>query len=60
MYKFSCHDIILLQEGFTHINIWIIVKNLEKLYYFKKKIFCIHLNIENITDSDYTHAKKSL
>ena len=34
-------------------------KNSMKQCYLKKKIFfCSHLNMEDITDADYAHAKK--
>ena len=33
-----------------------IVKNSMKHYYLKKKIFS-HLNMEDVTDADYAHAK---
>ena len=39
------------------MNIWMIGKNLIKLHYQKKGDFCSHLNMQEITDVDYTHAK---
>ena len=33
-------------------------KNSVKYFYLKKKIFYIHLNIGDITDADYAHAKR--
>ena len=42
---------------FILMNIWTIGKNLMKHHYFNKK-FYTHVNMEDITDADYTHAKK--
>ena len=40
---------------FIHVDIWMIGKNLMKLYYLqkkkKKKDFYSHLNMEDITDA---------
>ena len=33
-------------------------KNSMKRYYLKKEDFYSHLNPEDITDTDYTHAKR--
>ena len=33
-------------------------KNLMKHHYLKKEIFISHLNMEDITDVEYMHAKK--
>ena len=46
------------EKVFTHINTWITGKNLTKHYYLKKKDFYSHLNTEDITDADYTSAKR--
>ena len=40
------------------MNIWMIRKNSVKYFCLKKKIFYIHLNIGDITDEDYAHAKR--
>ena len=37
--------------------IWMIGKNSMK-HYVKNKIFYIHLNMEDITDTDYADAKR--
>ena len=39
------------EKVITHMNIWTIAKNLMKHYYS-------HLNLKNITDAGYTHAKR--
>ena len=41
----------------THTNIWMIGKNLVKLF-LQEKYFYSHLNMEDITDADYTHTKR--
>ena len=41
---------------FVLINIWMIGKNSIKRHYLKKNIFS-HLNMEDVTDADYVHAK---
>ena len=41
------------------MNTWLIEKNSMKYHYLKKKIYS-HLNMEDITDVDYAHPKKSL
>ena len=33
-------------------------KNSMKRHYLKKKYFYSHLNMEDVTDADYTHAKR--
>ena len=44
---------------FNLINIWMIRKRLMKIYYLKKKIyFYSQLNMEDITETDYMHARK--
>ena len=40
------------------MNAWMIVKNLVKLFLAEKEDFCRHLNMEDITDADYMHAKR--
>ena len=40
------------------MNIWMIEKNSMKHHYRKKEDFCSHLNMEDITDADYLHAKR--
>ena len=35
-----------------------IEKNSMKHHYWKKEDFCSHLNMEDITDADYLHAKR--
>ena len=37
--------------------IWMIGKNSMK-HYVKNNFFYIHLNMEDITDTDYEHAKR--
>ena len=39
------------------MNIWMLGKNSKKHHYLKKKIFTATLNMEDITNADYTHAK---
>ena len=41
------------------MNIWIAGKSLMKIYYHLKKLFYSNLNLENISDEDYTHAQKT-
>ena len=48
---FYCYE-----KVFILMNIWMIWKNSMKQHYLKK-IFS-HLNMENITDADYTHTKR--
>ena len=43
-------------KAFTHMNTWMMGKN-ETLP--EKEDFYSHLNIADITDADYTHAKKT-
>ena len=40
------------------MNIWITEKNLVKHYYQKKMILYSEINMEDITDADYMHAKR--
>ena len=49
---FCCKKVFIL------MNIWMIRKNSVKYFCLKKKIFYIHLNIGDITDEDYAHAKR--
>ena len=42
--------------AFLFMNIWMIGKNSLKHHYLKNKIFS-YLNMEDITDADYAHAK---
>ena len=46
------------KKVFILINLWMIGKNSMKLYHLEKKIFYSHLNMEDITDNDYAHAKR--
>ena len=43
------------KKVFIAMNIWTIEKNLMKHHYLKN--FYSQLNVENIADSDYAHAK---
>ena len=49
---FCCKKVFIL------MNIWMIRKNSVKYFCLKKKIFYSHLNIGDITDEDYAHAKR--
>ena len=40
------------------MNIWMIRKNSLRHCYLKKEDFDSHLNMEDITDADYVHAKR--
>ena len=42
------------------MNTWVIGRNSVRHHYQNKatQSFCSHLNMEDITDVDYTHAKK--
>ena len=40
------------------MNIWMIEKNLMKHLYLKRKDFCCHLNMEDITDADHAPTKR--
>ena len=40
------------------MNIWITGKRLMKQHYLKKKEFYSNLNLKDITDADYMHAKR--
>ena len=41
---------------FSHMNIWIIDKNSMEISLPQKEDFHNHLNMEDFTDADYTHA----
>ena len=43
---------------FTHMNTRIIEKSSMKNHYLRKSDFYSHLNLEDITVADYTHAKR--
>ena len=45
------------EKVFILMNIWMTGKNSTKHHYHKNKIFS-HLNMENITDAHYVHAKR--
>ena len=47
------------EKVFTLINIWMIGKNSMKINYLKKWYFCSLSNVEDITDGDYTQAKRA-
>ena len=47
-----------LKKDFIHMNAWRAVKDLMKSYYPTKKDFYSNLNMEDITDVDYRHAKR--
>ena len=40
------------------MNIWITGKRLMKQHYLKKREFYSNLNLKDITDADYMHAKR--
>ena len=44
------------EKAFTLMNIWLIGKNSIKLHYLKKKLNS-HLNMGDINDAGYLHAK---
>ena len=46
------------EKTFILMNIWMIGKNSMNLYYLKKEDFYSHLNVEDITDAAYAHAKR--
>ena len=61
-YKFSNHDInkfiLLLQKGvypYEYMDDW---EKFNEASLPEKEDFYSHLNIEDITDADYTHAKR--
>ena len=60
-YKFLTTAVISLfncyKKVFILMAIWIIGKNLMKDHYLKKKSFS-HLNMEDITDTDYDLTKR--
>ena len=62
IYKVSNHDInkyiLLLQKGvypYEYMNNW---PKLNKTLLHEKEDFYSHLNMEDITDADYIHAKR--
>ena len=61
-YKLSNHDlnkfVLLLRKGvYSHeyIDDW---QKFNEISLPEKKLFYSHLNMENVTDADYTHSKK--
>ena len=61
-YKFSNHDnnkfILLLQKGvypYEYMDDW---EKFSEISLPEKEDFYSHLNMENITDADYAHAKR--
>ena len=42
---------------FTHMNTWMVGKNSIRHHYLKQDFYG-HLNMEDITDADYTYAKR--
>ena len=44
------------EKLFSHMNIWIIDKNSMEISLPKKEDFHNHLNMEDFTNADYTHA----
>ena len=40
------------------MNIWMIGKNFMKHHYLKNNFFYSRLNMEDITDANYAHAKR--
>ena len=62
IYKVSNHDInkyiLLLRKGvypYEYMNNW---PKLNKTLLHEKEDFYSHLNMEDITDADYKHAKR--
>ena len=58
---FYCCDRCLLIYGWlnTWMNTWMVRKNLTKHHFLKKKKdFYSHLNMEDITDADYTPRQR--
>ena len=43
---------------FILMNTWIAGKDLMKFHYQIKKVFYSKLNLEDLTDKDYSHAQK--
>ena len=63
-YTFSNHDnnkfILLMWKGvysYEYMDDW---EKFNKTLLPEKEYFYIHLNMENITDADYAHAKRVL
>ena len=61
-YKFSNHDtnkvILLLQKGvypYKYLDDW---EKFKQTSSPEKRDFCSHLNMEDITDGDFTHEKR--
>ena len=61
-YKFSNHDknkfILLLRKGvypYEYMDDW---EKFNQMLLPKKEFFYSHLNMEDITDADYAHAKR--
>ena len=46
------------EKEFIHMNTWIAGKDLMKHHYLIKNVFHSCLNMEDITDIDYKHAKR--
>ena len=40
------------------MNTWMTGENWIKHHYKKRNIFCNHLDVDDITDADYSHAKR--
>ena len=61
-YKFSNHDInefiLLFQKGVWPIWICRWLEKIKEATLSVKEDFNNHLNMEDITDADYTHAKR--
>ena len=51
---FSC-----CEKVFTLMNVWMIGKKLSETSLPEKEYFCSHLNMESITDADYTHTERA-
>ena len=45
------------EKAFIFTNIWMIGRNSMKYHYLKKKNYS-HLNMQDITDADFAHAKR--
>ena len=48
----------LCKKVFPQMNTWIISKKINETSYPEKEDFCSNLNMEDITDADYIHAKR--
>ena len=46
------------EKVFIPMNIRMIGKNLMKHLYLKRKDFCCHLNMEDVTDADHAPSKR--